>query len=106
MEMSALTGSRLDTAPFDLNNDGLFTSADNIPVLDGSGNVIGYTPISGVASESGMGILQTPGVIDAERGEGRPVQYKYSPGSSGGIQRVIENPGAGATGRQSWRQIR
>lgn len=106
MEMSALTGSRLETAPFDLNNDGLFTTADSIPIVDGSGNTIGHTPVSGVASDSGMGILQTPGVIDAERGEGRPVQYKYSPGSLGGIQRITENPGAGATGRQSWQQVR
>ena len=52
-----------------------------------------------------MGILQSPGVIDGDRDTG-PVQYKYSPGSSGSIQRITENPGAGTTGRQSWRQIR
>lgn len=103
MELSALNGARLEVAPFDINNDGKFDEQDMIPYVDANGDTI-YIPPSGLASEDGMGILQSPGVVDNREGE--PVQYKYSPGSSGGIQRITENPGAGTTGRQSWRQIR
>ncbi|HEY7639393.1 MAG TPA: PilC/PilY family type IV pilus protein [Steroidobacteraceae bacterium] len=102
MELDALDGSRLEEAPFDLNRDGKFDDADLIPVDDGAGGTM-YIPPSGLGSEDGMGILQTPGVVDSSSS---PVQYKYSPGSSGSIQRITENPGAGTTGRQSWRQIR
>ena len=104
MELNVLNGGRLDEAPFDLNNDGKFDNADMIPVIDANGDTI-YIPPSGLASEDGMGVLQSPGVVDGDRAAG-PVQYKYSPGSSGSIQRITENPGAGTTGRQSWRQIR
>ena len=104
MELNVLNGARLDEAPFDINNDGKFDDNDLIPVTDASGTTI-YIPPSSLASEDGMGILQSPGVVDADRPTG-PVQYKYSPGSSGSIQRITENPGAGTTGRQSWRQIR
>lgn len=102
MELDVLSGARLDEPPFDLNNDGKFDDADLIPVTDANGDTIYVSP-SALASEDGMGILQTPGVVDSSTG---PVQYKYSPGSSGSIQRITENPGAGTTGRQSWRQIR
>jgi type IV pilus assembly protein PilY1 len=104
MELSVLSGRRLDDAPFDINNDGKFDDQDLIPVTDANGDTV-YIPPSALASEDGMGILQSPGVVDGER-EAGPVQYKYSPGSSGSIQRITENPGSGTTGRQSWRQIR
>ena len=104
MELDVLSGARLEEAPFDINNDGKFDDDDLIPVTDENGETI-YIPPSGLASEDGMGILQSPGVVDGDRDTG-PVQYKYSPGSSGSIQRITENPGAGTTGRQSWRQIR
>jgi len=104
MELNVLDGARLEEAPFDINNDGKFDDNDLIPVTDASGNTI-YVPPSALGSEDGMGILQSPGVVDGDRSAG-PVQYKYSPGSSGSIQRITENPGAGTVGRQSWRQIR
>jgi type IV pilus assembly protein PilY1 len=104
MELNVLNGARLEEAPFDINHDGKFDEADMIPVQNEDGETI-YIPPSGLGSEEGMGILQSPGVVDGDRDAG-PVQYKYSPGSSGSIQRITENPGAGATGRQSWRQIR
>jgi len=104
MELNVLNGARLDEPPFDINNDGKFDNNDLIPVTDANGETI-YIPPSALGSEDGMGILQSPGVIDGDRDTG-PVQYKYSPGSSGSIQRITENPGAGTTGRQSWRQIR
>ncbi len=106
MELNLLDGSRLKTTPFDLNNDGQFTDADQVTVTLADGTTI-TVPVSGIGSTEG--ILQSPGVIDGEagpEGQGRPVQYKYLPGSSGNIQRVTENPGVSGTGRQSWRQIR
>lgn len=103
MELNVLNGARLEEAPFDINHDGKFDNNDMIPYVDVNGETI-YIPPSGLGSEDGLGILQAPGVVDNREGE--PVQYKYSPGSSGGIQRITENPGQGTTGRQSWRQIR
>jgi type IV pilus assembly protein PilY1 len=103
MEINALDGSRLTATPFDVNNDSQFTNADNVTVTLPDGSQV-TVPISGLGSKEG--ILQSPGVIEGEVQGGLPVQFKYLPGSSGGIQRVTENPGTGGTGRQSWRQIR
>ena len=59
-----------------------------------------YTgPMSGLQSE--VGITPKPGILAGETAE-----YKYTPGTSGNIQMTIENPGANALGRQSWRQVR
>lgn len=106
MELDMLSGGRLEVTPFDLNNDGEFSDADHATVTLPDGTEV-TVPISGLGSTEG--ILQSPGVIDGEmgpEGQGRPVQYKYLPGSSGDIQRVTENPGVSGTGRQSWRQVR
>ena len=93
------------SAPFDLNDDGQVRRRR----LDHGHRARRHydlRPVSGAASDDGMGILQSPGVVEWRARNANPVQYKYSPGSSGSIQRITENPGAGATGRQSWRQIR
>jgi type IV pilus assembly protein PilY1 len=104
MELDLLDGSRLDASPFDLNRDGLFDEDDNVSE-SGGGNDDDNVPPSGLASQEG--ILQAPGIGDGNYGaDGTAVQYKYLPGSSGNIQIVIENPGLGGTGRQSWRQLR
>jgi type IV pilus assembly protein PilY1 len=107
MELNMLDGSRLEVTPFDLNNDGQFTNGDNLVTITLSDGSTVQVPASGIGSTEG--ILNAPGVIEGEigpLGEGRPVQFKYLPGSSGGIQRITENPGVGGTGRQSWRQVR
>jgi Tfp pilus assembly protein, tip-associated adhesin PilY1 len=94
MELDAITGKRLDEAPFDTNHDGKFDDNDFVP---GSPAL----PPSGMQSE--VGITPEPGVLtDPSHG----IEYKYTPGTSGNIQVVGENPGAGNVGRQSWRQIR
>jgi type IV pilus assembly protein PilY1 len=103
MELDALTGSRLSKPPFDLNRDGQFTAPNDTEGVDEDGNPI--TP-SGIGYDE---IVQAPAIGDGRfgtEGGGSAVQYKYLPGSSGGIQVVIENPGTGGSGRQSWRQIR
>lgn len=109
MELDLLDGSRLDTSPFDLNNDGEFDSEDLVQASedDDEDTTDDNVPASGIYSEEG--ILQTPGVGDGRYGTeetGKAVQYKYLPGSSGEVQVVIENPRLGGNGRQSWRQIR
>jgi type IV pilus assembly protein PilY1 len=108
MEMDALSGARLETAPFDMNRDGLFTDADNRSGV----------PVSGRQSE--VGITQTGGILDyagdpAVPGGGNVgpngMEFKYLSGSSedaagSNLQIVTENPGPGSRGRQSWRQVK
>jgi type IV pilus assembly protein PilY1 len=103
MEMDALSGARLQETPFDLNNDGQFTSADFVTVTLADGSSL-TTAISGLQSE--VGIAQRPGILSGETAE-----YKYLSGSAqdaalSNIQRAVENPGPNARGRQSWRQIK
>ncbi|RAP38597.1 hypothetical protein B1207_01590 [Legionella quinlivanii] len=94
MELNALTGSRLNYNVFDLNGDGAFTTADSVTSSDGGGTV---TP-SGIKSE--VGLIAGPSILNAGSKE-----YKYMPGTSGGIQKVGENPGPQIFGRQSWKQL-
>lgn len=94
MEIDSITGKRLSEAPFDLNRDGKFDQNDLVP---------GTPPLPPSGMQSEVGITPEPGVLtDPLHG----VEYKYTPGTSGNIQVVGENPGAGNVGRQSWRQIR
>lgn len=99
MEMDALTGARLDSPPFDFNNDGQFDNQDMIPVVIGGVTVM--VPASG--TDMGVGITPEPGIL---LGEGGAKEFKYNPGTSGQIGVTTENPGPRARGRQSWRQIR
>ncbi|WP_058524009.1 pilus assembly protein [Legionella birminghamensis] len=96
MELNALTGSRLNYNVFDLNNDGAFTTADSVTSSDG-GNTVTVPP-SGLKSE--VGLIASPSILNAGSKE-----YKYLPGTSGGIQKVGENPGPQIYGRQSWKQM-
>jgi type IV pilus assembly protein PilY1 len=97
MEIDALQGSRLDASPFDLDNDGMFTTGDFVPVTLADGSRV-LVPVGGRKSREG--IIKTPGVITAGERE-----YKFASGSTGGIDRTVENAGD-AGGRQSWRQLR
>ena len=103
MELDALSGGRLDESPFDLNNDGFFNLLDYVNVdfdVDGDGDVDAddRLPASGKGFES---LIPTPGILSAGDKE-----YKYTPDSSGGLERTTENPGKTAVGRQSWGQLR
>lgn len=100
MEIDSITGSRLGLSPFDLNNDRQFSDPDNAQVdTDGDGVPDTAFPISGLASS--VGLIPRPGVLAAG-----PVEYKYTPGTSGEVEVTVENPGPSGAGRQSWRQIR
>jgi type IV pilus assembly protein PilY1 len=107
MEMDALSGQRLADPPFDMNNDGLFTTADSTGV---SGGTVYNVPPSG--RQSTVGITQGPGILfDPGTGATGGKEYKYLSGSSESapgvnLQQIVENPGPNSTGRQSWRQIK
>ncbi|MFC3907874.1 pilus assembly protein [Legionella dresdenensis] len=95
MELNALNGSRLNYNVFDMNRDGAFNESDSVTYS--SGGTSNLVPASGLKSE--VGLITTPSVLNAGTKE-----YKYLPGTSGGIQKVGENPGQQIFGRQSWRQ--
>jgi type IV pilus assembly protein PilY1 len=104
MEVDALNGSRLDTTPFDINNDGVFDINDLVQMydVDGDGDIDinDEIPTSGIRKD-GLGIIKTPGVVVCEDG----TECKYSSGSSGNLDMIKESSGS-PTGRQSWRQLR
>ena len=108
MEMDSLSGARLNDPPFDFNNDGLFTAADQISVRIGTVDVV----VSASGRQSEVGITQGPGILfDPGNGSTGGKEYKYLSGSTesasgSNLQRVVENPGPNSTGRQSWRQLK
>ena len=100
MEMDAATGARLAYSPFDLNNDGTFTTADYVTVTIGGTQVT--LPVSGRLLN--VGGAATPSIIAAKDKE-----YKYSSGTSlsgVGIDVTREHPGVRVTGRQTWIQLK
>jgi type IV pilus assembly protein PilY1 len=103
MEMDALTGGRLQETPFDNNNDGEFNDQDFIQITDEDGNQV-WVPVSG--TESTVGPAQSAGVLDGEKLELKYLSGANADASGGNLQRIVENPGVDAEGRQSWRQIK
>lgn len=95
MEIDAADGSRLGSAPFDIDGDGVFDLVD-----DGNGNMV---PPGGIKSTGGA--LTTPGILD--RGDG--TEFKYMSGTDqGAIQVVSEQAVAGSAAsgtRESWQQL-
>ena len=97
MELDAADGSRLDESPFDFTGDKQFDPDDHINSSGGGG--ITELPASGKVSE--VGIITSPTILSD-----KDVEFKFASGSTGGIDSTTENPGPGATGRQSWKQLR
>ncbi|MEW6646334.1 MAG: PilC/PilY family type IV pilus protein [Pseudomonadota bacterium] len=98
MELDAESGSRLDVAPWDLNQDGLFNAGDYVTVTIGGESVA--VPPSGKKSK--VGIIQKPTVISAGTKE-----YKYASGSKdAAIEKTDESTSGAGRGRSSWRQLR
>ncbi len=95
MELNALTGSKLNVTPFDLNNDALFSLEDYIDT-DGDGTK--DTAVAGVKFDE---LIPTPGILPDE-----DTEYKYTSDSSGNLDVTVENPGPRNVGRQSWGQLR
>ncbi|MGH9960788.1 MAG: pilus assembly protein, partial [Pyrinomonadaceae bacterium] len=98
MELDAITGRRLSTTPFDVNNDGVFTTADALSFSGSSYYVSGR--------KSTVGITNTPTVIggDPTTAAGKKIEYKITSGSSGSTESIKENA-AGVSGRLNWREI-
>jgi type IV pilus assembly protein PilY1 len=97
MELDATSGSRLASAQLDIYGasgapDAAINSQDMVTV---SGTA--YAP-SG--KKSTIGIVKSPGVIS-----GGDMEYKYTSGSSGGLEMTRESAG-GTGGRQTWVQLR
>ena len=96
MELDALDGTRLETSPFDFNDDDKFTEADMVTVtINGTSETVA---VSGVQSTEG--ILPSPTVLSSG-----DTEIKYNSGSAGGIFVTTEDPGPGARGRLAWRQF-
>jgi type IV pilus assembly protein PilY1 len=96
MEADAYSGSRLAFSPFDINRDRQFNNQDFASIMvDGRQTRV---PVSGRLLRAGM--AKTPAVITAGG-----VEYKYAGGATGGVDVTVEN-GAGASGRQSWQQLK
>ncbi len=100
MELDAVSGGRLPSSPFDLDNDGMFSNADLVAhpstgvlvAVSGRRSRVGITPMPTVIAGS------PPGT------SGSPKEFKVSSGSSGGVESVAESIG-GSRGRLSWREI-
>lgn len=104
MELDAVSGRRLATSPFDVNEDGVFDVDDLLAtydtnkdgVVDANDKVI----ISGLRNRD-VGITKTPGVVTTGGGK----EVKYVSGSSGQLEVYFESADD-PIGRQSWRQLR
>lgn len=105
MELDLVSGARLDYSPFDINEDGDFDSVDYICIAncenpEDSENPPVLIPASG--KKSNVGIISSPSIANESNGQR---EFKYTSGSSGNIEVIVENPGPGFVGRQSWRQL-
>lgn len=106
-ELDAVSGSRLDDAPLDLNGDGLINDDDNVEIVLPDNTRVDV-PVSSVTL--GVNYGTAPGVIS-----GGDAEYYYISGDDNGgpnplgaddIQAERGAPGDNARGRQSWRQLR
>lgn len=104
MEMDAVTGGWPSSPNLDVDGDGDVDAADVLSSVnvdaDGDGDATNDGPARATGQRSTEGILTEPTVLPAGTQE-----YKYSSGSQGGIEVVVESSGLGK-GRQSWQQIR
>ncbi|WP_421866887.1 pilus assembly protein [Motiliproteus sp.] len=96
MEINALTGSRLDSTPFDANGDGKFDDNDKVAVVVNGETVL--IPVSGVQNTE-LGIHDNPAIV-----EDGTKEIKVMGGSSGNVDTMAESK-ANDGGRLSWQQL-
>ncbi len=104
MEMDAADGSRLDVSPFDLNGDGVFNIDDAGFDTDSDGTR--ETAASGKKSK--VGIIPTPGILSDSTTSCKGCkqrEFKYTAGSSGKVEKTVEDSGSAGLGRQSWQEL-
>jgi len=106
MELDALSGSRLDTTPFELNGDGVFTADEYVVIAteDSEGNIVQSVPGSGIRYKDDIIGTPTDLVDVAADGSGGGGGCKYIYVLSNG--QSIEAPCGVRFERQSWRQLR
>ena len=103
MELAANNGASLTEEVIDINNDGLFTSEDRDLTNWTTANLSAVCPNGQCPAPSGLfiqGIVSLPTILG---GDG--VEYKLMSKSDGGVERIVENPGKGTLGRQTWREL-
>lgn len=104
MEMDAVTGGWPGNNNLDVNGDGVIDASDVLTGISVDANGDGDATNDGAPKPTGQksteGILTEPTIISAGDRE-----YKYSSGSQGGVETVVEASGLGR-GRQSWEQVR
>ncbi|MEZ5515011.1 MAG: PilC/PilY family type IV pilus protein [Steroidobacteraceae bacterium] len=101
MNIDMFSGGRIDTSPFDLNNDGDFDAEDKVPPNGGPSAVGSDVAVSGL--QVGEGIV-AQGIVVGDPTRDRDVII--APDSFGNINAIPAWPGPGVYGRQSWRQLR
>jgi type IV pilus assembly protein PilY1 len=92
MELSAVTGQRINETVLDVNGDGVFNADD----------YAGGTPVSGMRSS--VGITSTPRVISAGAREFKLQSGSDTTGTNEGVQVTTER-GGNRPPRGSWRQL-
>ncbi len=102
VSLDALSGARLDST-FDLNGDGKFNNSD---LYDQAGTLVAVS-----ATKSGEGIAPRPtvvtnGEVDYFLMPGTRQAAEGEPDTGARTQIRAADPGSGAYGRQSWRQLR
>ncbi|MBI2792588.1 MAG: pilus assembly protein [Gammaproteobacteria bacterium] len=97
MELDSASGGTPNASPFDVNNDGIFSTADYL-TLTISGTK--YTQAA-AGVQSSVGMTGTPAVFLSPD---KQSETKVLSGSQG-LGTVTENPGTGPAGRQNWRQL-
>ena len=103
MELAASSGASLMEEIIDINNDGVFDSKDRDLTNWTTANLSAVCAGGQCPSPSGkfvQGVVSLPTIIG---GDG--VEYKLMSKSDGGIERIVENPGTGTLGRQTWREL-
>jgi type IV pilus assembly protein PilY1 len=101
MELDAATGARLAYSPFDVNNDGTFSTFDYIATTSPITGKEITAPPSG--RRSTVGIVPSPAILARQGGER---EYKYLSGSTGNLEVVVEKSGAEEdVGRVWWNQL-
>lgn len=105
MELSAISGARLDESPFDTNNDDKFNSDDLIDFGGDDKKPAGGTRKKG-GDDDGSGIPTPPVVLDNPPGDdGTLSENKYTGTSKAKIDVIKESSSAASQGRQNWREV-
>lgn len=94
MEVDGITGGRLPSAVFDVNDDGSIDESDIVELGDGTQAHAGGRKFND--------LVTSPAILDTAG----DTEFKYLSGSSGSVERVEESGSSGNLGRQSWRQLR